>query len=272
VSDLLHVTRDGRIATVELDRPKFNTFNQMLLDDFSAVIRELGADPEVSCIVIYGAGGNFSAGYDVNPKSEGTLAFSAYATPYDDWWALRDSQKRWLEVWETPKPVISAVEGYCMGGATSLAVCTDITIVAEDAVIGWPSVPLGGGLLSPVSAWLIGPKKAKELSFIAASQFSGAEAAAMGWANEAVGTGAALDRAMELARRIVMMPLDLLRLKKLAVNRIMDIQGFREAVLFGAEWDAIAHTSPGTTTITDHIAEHGLKKTITWFGEGGAGV
>jgi enoyl-CoA hydratase len=271
VSDLLHVTREGSIATVELDRPKFNTFNQMLLDDFTVVIRRLGADPEVSCIVIHGAGGNFSAGYDVNPRSEGTLAFSAYATPYDDWWALRDSQKRWLEVWETPKPVISAVEGYCLGGATSLAVCTDITVVAEDAVIGWPSVPLGGGLLSPVSAWLIGPKKAKELSFIAASQFSGAEAAAMGWANEAVGTGAALDRAMELARRIVMMPLDLLRLKKLAVNRIMDIQGFREAVLFGAEWDAIAHTSPGTTTITDHIAEHGLKKTITWFGEGGAG-
>ena len=271
MSDLLHVTRDGRIATVELDRPKFNTFNQQLLDDFTAVIRELGEDPEVSCIVLHGAGGNFSAGYDVNPKSEGTLAFSAYATPYDDWWALRDSQKRWLEVWETPKPVISAIEGYCMGGATSLAVCTDITVVAEDAVIGWPSVPLGGGLLSPVSAWLIGPKKAKELSFIAASSFSGAEAAALGWANYAVPAGTALDRALELAGRIVMMPLDLLRLKKLALNRVMDIQGFRETVLFGAEWDAIAHTSPGTTTITDHIAEHGLKTTISWFGEGAAG-
>lgn len=271
MSDLLNVTRDGRIASVELNRPKeLNAFNQMLLDDFTAAMRELGADREVSCIVIHGAGDNFSAGYDVNPKSVGTLAFSASATPYDDWWALRDSQQRWLEVWETPKPVISAIEGYCMGGATSLAVCTDITVVAEDAVIGWPSVPLGGGLLSPVSAWLIGPKKAKELSFITASRFSGAEAAAMGWANYAVAKGTALDRALELADQIAMMPLDLLRLKKLALNRVMDIQGFREAVLFGAEWDAIAHTSPGTTTITDHIAEHGLRNTISWFRDGGA--
>lgn len=269
--DLVNVAREGRVATVELNRPqKLNAFNRMLLDDFGAALRELGSDPDVSCIIVHGAGGNFSVGYDVNPESAGTQA-SVHPTAYDDWWALRDNVQRWVQVWETPKPVLCAIEGYCMGGATMLAVCTDITIVAEDAVIGWPSVPLGGGLLSPVSAWLIGPKKAKEMSFIAASRFSGAEAAAMGWANHAVPKGTALDRAQERAAQIAMMPLDLLRLKKLALNRIMDIQGFREALLFGAEWDAIAHTAAGNTAITSHIEEHGLKDTIAWFHAGGAG-
>lgn len=268
--EFVNISREGRIALVELNRPKkLNALNRTMLDDLRDAIAQLGDDPEVSCIILHGAGSSFSVGYDVNPESDGTQA-SVHPTAYDDWWALRDNVQRWLQVWETPKPVISAIEGYCMGGATMLAVCTDITVVADDAVIGWPSVPLGGGLLSPVSAWLIGPKKAKELSFTAASSFSGKDAATMGWANESVPTGTALERAREIAAKIVMMPLDLLRLKKLALNRVMDIQGFREAVLFGAEWDAIAHTAPGTTKITEHIEQNGLKKTIAWFHEGGA--
>ena len=77
-----------------------------------------------------------------------------------------------LAVARCPKPVIAQVHGFCIGVATQMAVCCDITVVSEDAHIGWPAVPLGGGYLSPFSAWLIGPKKAKELSFIAGSRMS----------------------------------------------------------------------------------------------------
>ncbi|WP_167138543.1 enoyl-CoA hydratase-related protein [Diaminobutyricimonas sp. TR449] len=270
MTELVSTTIDGRIAHVVLDRPqKLNALNNPMLEAFSAAIAELGANDDVSVIVLSGAGGNFSVGFDVDPGN-GYSDAAADLSPYADWASLRRNIDRWLAVWDTPKPVISAIEGYCMGGATMLAVCTDITVVSETAVLGWPAIPLGGGLLSPTSAWLIGPKKAKELSFIAGSRLSGAEATALGWANHAVPAGTALERADALATSVAKMPLDLLRIKKLALNRFLDQQGFRESVLMGAEWDAIAHTSPATHTMTDKVAELGLKGAIAWFNEGAA--
>jgi len=262
---LLTIRTLGRVGYVTFDRPeKLNAMNNQLLEEFSAAIAALGADAGVSAIIISGNGRAFSVGFDVDPGNSGSDA-GAGLEPYPDWESLRRNILRWLAVWDTPKPVLSAIEGYCMGAATMLAVCTDVTIVSEDAVIGWPSIPLGGGLLSPTTAWLVGPKKAKELSFTAGSQMSGVEAAALGWANYAVPRGGALARAEEIAGQIVKVPLDLLRLKKLALNRQMDQQGFREAVLQGAEWDALAHTSQGTHRMMDEIRRRGLKGAIAWY-------
>lgn len=267
-TSLVTTTIEGRIAQVVLNRPsKLNAMNDQMLKEFSATIASLGANDDVSVIVLSGAGGNFSVGFDVDP-GHGYSEPGEGLAPYADWASLRRNIERWLAVWDTPKPVISAIEGYCMGGATMLAVCTDITVIGEHAVLGWPAIPLGGGLLSPTSAWLFGPKKAKELSFIAGSRLSGADATALGWANYAVPTGTVLERANELAAQIVKMPLDLLRIKKLALNRFLDQQGFRESVLMGAEWDAIAHTSPATHVITDKMKEVGLKGAIAWFNAG----
>lgn len=266
MSEFITTRTDGRVGYLILDRPaKLNAMNNQLLDEFSASLDRLGSDDGVSVIVITGSDRAFSVGFDVDPGNGGSDTAAGLAA-YQDWASLRRNIERWLAVWDTPKPVVSAIEGYCMGGATMLAVCTDITVVSEEAVIGWPAIPLGGGLLSPTSAWLIGPKKAKELSFIAGSRMSGTEAAALGWANYAVAKGTALARAEVLARQIAKTPLDVLRIKKLALNRHLDQRGFREAILQGAEWDALAHTADGTHTMTKKIEELGFKGAIAWFG------
>ena len=51
----------------------------------------------------------------------------------------------------------------------------------------------------------------------------------------------------------------------MAVNRVMDVQGFQEAITFGAEWDAIAHDSPGMLWISEKVRELGIKGAIEWF-------
>ncbi|BDZ47860.1 hypothetical protein GCM10025867_01010 [Frondihabitans sucicola] len=141
--EFVTTTVDGRIAQVILDRPKkLNALNDPMLVEFSEALATLGRDASVSVIVVSGAGQNFSVGYDVEP-SNGYSEAAAGLSPYADWESLRRNIDRWLAVWDTPKPVISAIEGYCMGGATMLSVCTDITVVSETAVIGWPSIPLG---------------------------------------------------------------------------------------------------------------------------------
>jgi enoyl-CoA hydratase len=132
-------------------------------------------------------------------------------------------------------------------------------------VIGWPSVPLGGGLIAPVSAWLMGPKKAKEMSYIVGSRLSGAEAFEWGWANHSVPADTLLPFVTSLAARIARTPSELLQIKKRAVNRVMDMQGFSEIMMFGAEFDAIAHDSVACEETTAQIRAHGLKETIARY-------
>jgi len=260
----VYVERDEHLATLVLNRPeKLNALDAATLDDFSEAFSTLEQDENVHCIIIQGQGRAFSVGYDVTEESHEEDRLT-----YDDWRHLRANIERWLKVWKCPKPVIASVHGYCLGGATQLAVCADITVVSRDATIGWPSLPLGGGLLSPVSCWLIGPKKAKELSFIAGSSFTGEEAVALGWANYAVEEVDLQQKSRELAGKIMKTPMDLLRIKKTALNRIMDIQGFSETILFGAELDAVAHHSNGYLEMKALITRLGLKEALKEFQDG----
>lgn len=262
---LIDIEVDGRLGWLTINRPeKLNAFNRELFEGFLTSFHELAAKDEVRCIILKGAGRAFSVGVDIDSDRDEKRNRDRVTT-LEDWIAHREIVLRWLEVWRCPKPVIAAVHGYCMGVATQLAVFCDLTVVARDAVIGWPSLPLGGGLLGTVSCWLIGPKKAKELSYTAGSRLTGEEAAELGWANYAVEASEVEARARALGERIAKTPPDLLRLKKLALNRVMDIQGFSEAVTFGAEWDAIAHDSPGMLRIDEKVRELGIKRAIEWF-------
>jgi len=59
-----------------------------------------------------------------------------------------------------------------------------------------------------------------------------------------------------------------LALQKLAINRTQEAQGFRQALLQGAEVDAIAHASPAVRTVNRHIADNGLKDALAAFRRG----
>lgn len=258
---LVHVDRfdDDRYAVVTMNRPeKLNAFNGQLLDDLFEALGSLSDDDAISSVVIRGSGGNFSAGYDV---------VSGYSAPsaYQDWRNLQAKIDLWEQIWRYPKPLIAAVEGHCLGGATMLVACCDLVIVAENANVGWPSIPLGGGLLSPVSLWHVGMRKAKELSYIAGNAMTGVEAADLGWANASVPDDEVEHAAASMARRVGKTPLDLLYLKKNALNRVFDRQGFTEALRAGAEWDAISHTATSIDEVKAQMSELGFKGAIKHF-------
>lgn len=260
VSTVLY-EQDGAVAVLTLNRPdKLNAFNAELLSDLMAGLARAGADEAVRVVVLKGAGRAFSAGYDVAPGAHSPHEKGITRDRED----LQGMIDKWLQVYEFPKPIVAQVHGFCIAGATMLAICCDITLVAEDARIRWPSLPLGGGLISTMWCWLVGPKKAREMSYIAGSEMSGVEAHQWGWANRAVPAAELETAAMAMARAIARTPPDLLRLKKLAINRIMDIQGFRTAAMFGAEWDSIAHFGPGATETAEKIREVGVKGAIAW--------
>lgn len=253
---------EHRYAVVTMERAeKLNAFNKELLGDLFVALNELKDDDAISSIIIEGSNGNFSAGYDV------VTSYTA-PTAYQDWRKLQDSIDLWEQIWKFPKPIIAAVEGHCLGGATMLVACCDLVVVAEDANIGWPSIPLGGGLLSTVSLFHVGMRKAKELSYIAGNGMTGVEAAELGWANRTAPKGQVTADAESMARRVGKTPLDLLYLKKTALNRVFDRQGFTDALRAGAEWDSISHTAESIDAVKEQMRELGFKGAIKHFTEG----
>ena len=266
--DTIRLEREGPISWLVLNRPERHTaLSAAMLRELSASLAWLAADEATHVIVIRGEGRSFCSGYDV--RDEGRNPSAPGADILSDLTRLQGNIRTFLEIWDLPKPVVAAVHGHCLAGATQLCLFCDITIVAEDATIGWPVIPLGGGYLSPLFALSVGPKRAKQMSYVVGSEITGETAADWGWANYAVPAADLLDDVRAMATAIARTPPELLRLKKAAINRVVELSGFRTAVLLGAETDAILHESAAVKAVRQLVADEGLKAAATRFREGG---
>lgn len=259
----IRLDADGALTWLTLNRPdKLNAMSKPLLEEFSSALATLADDEATRVIAIRGAGRAFSAGYDIERSDE-----AAEVDIVDDYLTHVGYLNRFLEIWDHPKPVIAAVHGYCLAGATQLCTFCDITVVAEDAVVGWPSLPLGGGYISPLWVPLVGPKRAKQMSFVPGSRISGKTASDWGWANYAVPAAELEANVRQLASEIARIPTSTLRMKKMAINRVADAMGFRNIVPMGAETDALLHYSQAVKELASLIQENGLKRAIAIFNE-----
>lgn len=258
----IQVVHDGPLSWIVLNRPdKANALSGEMLDEFSDALARL-TDTGGPIIGIRGAGKGFCSGYDVDqvgtPKA---------ADPVADRERLARNINRYLAIWDHPKPVIAAVHGYCIAGATQLCVFCDITIVAEDARIGEPALPLGGGYIAPLWAPLVGPKRAKEMALVPGAAIDGRTAVEWGFANHAVPADEVVTTVEAMAARMARIPADVLRIKKLSVNRTMDAMGVRTAAAQVPEMDALLHLSPSVLQLREWIGEVGLKAAIAEFRE-----
>jgi len=254
---------EGRVGTITLNRPeKLNALSRKMSAECRQALDAFADDDAVRVIVLKGAGRAFCAGADLSPS--GATVSGPHSVP-EDAFGIASGVEAWLHVWHHPKPVIGQVHGFCIGGGAHIASFCDLVITAEDAVIGWPKLPVGGGFISPVWSWFVGPRRAKQLSFMVGNTFSGADAAAMGWANFAVPAEQLETRVREVADRIARVPSDILRLKKEAINTTADLQGFSTSIRLTAAWDALAHASPNVEFIRQKIRELGLRGAIAWF-------
>jgi enoyl-CoA hydratase len=259
--DLVLLDKQERVGTLTLNRPeKLNAMNPTLLEEFSEAIASVGADEEIKVLIIRGAGRAFSAGYD--------LAGGGGAKTVDaDRTELQKMIERWLSLRELPKPVIAMVHGYCLAGASQICACSDVIFMADDARLGFPSLPAGAGFVSSMWNWMVGPHRTKYMAFLPGSQISGKEAEAMGFATRTFPAETLEAETYQYARRVAKVPAEKLRLEKLTINRAMDLQGFRTAVLAGAEYDAIFHFGSGNDEIRRVRKERGLRGAIQWYEE-----
>lgn len=252
------------IGTLTLNRPeKLNAMNPQLIAEFSEALTQIDQDSEIKVVVIRGAGRAFSTGYDLTGGLAG--GGSERFTIDDDQRFLQRYVEHWLRLRDLPKPVISMVHGYCLAGATQLCVSSDIIFVAEDAQIGFPSIPAGAGYVSSFWNWMVGPHRTKYLAFLPGSRITGKEAEAMGFATRAFPPARLESETYDYARRVARVPAQKLRLEKAAINRAMDLRGFRVSVQAGSEFDAIFHFGPGNEEIRGVQKERGLRGAIQWY-------
>ena len=252
------------IGTLTLNRPeKLNAMTPTLIEEMGEALTEVEKDPEIRVLIIRGAGRAFCTGYDLTVGLGG--ASGERYTLDSDQRSLQHYVEHWLRLRDLPKPVISMVHGYCLAGGSQLAISTDMIFVAENASIGFPSIPAGAGYVSSFWNWMVGPHRTKYLAFLPGSRISGKEAEAIGFATRAFPAESLERETYDYATRVTKVPAQKLRLEKLAINRAMDVRGFRTTVLAGAEFDAIFHFGPGNEEIRAVQKERGLRGAIQWY-------
>ena len=145
---------------ITLNRPKaYNALNLAQWREITAALRDAESDPAIRVVVLPGAGGNFSAGYDLT-AAMGELGGDAP----DDWrnYVTVGNETCWT-VWRLKKPVIAAVRGYCLGGAFELAMACDFVLASEGAKFGEPEIRFSDVPPFLISPWVMGMRQAKDL-------------------------------------------------------------------------------------------------------------
>jgi enoyl-CoA hydratase len=145
------VERDGHILTLTLNRPeRMNALSGAMLIRMYDAFVEASSNPDIRCIILTGAGGNFCSGADLkamagdgggtDPEVDVTARMSA--DPEIHWKAL-------LRNYRPSKPIIAAVEGVAIAGGTELLQATEIRVAAKSARFGvsevrWSLYPMAG--------------------------------------------------------------------------------------------------------------------------------
>jgi enoyl-CoA hydratase len=254
--------RRGAVALLTLNRPdKLNAINAAMIAALDAAMDAAEADDAVRAIVVAGAGRAFSAGFDLDMGTgEGP------ADPATVRRALEEDFRIIMRFWDSPKPTVAAVHGYCLGSSLELAVACDLTVAALDCRFGEPEVKFGSGIVALLLPWLAGPKAAKYLLLTGEDRATAAEMQAVGLVNRVVPATAVLDEAVALAARVAANDAQAVRLTKRAINRSLDIGGMRQALLAALDIDVEIETNETAESreFNQILKRDGAKAAIAW--------
>lgn len=157
---VINYWKDGHIAFIEMNDPPANTYTHEMMRQLDEAILDARFDGEVEVIVLAGAGEKFfSAGANINMLNS--------VTPEFKYMFCLHANETLSRLEQTPKLVIAALNGHCVGGGMEIAMAADIRIARKDAgKIGLPEVALGvlpgtGG--TQRLARLVGKSRALEL-------------------------------------------------------------------------------------------------------------
>ncbi|HWL94688.1 MAG TPA: enoyl-CoA hydratase-related protein [Phycisphaerae bacterium] len=186
---------DGAVAMLRLNRPDvLNALNIPLMDQLIGMLESIDSDPAVRCVVLTGNDRAFAAGADIKEMADASVV-----DMYE-----RNNLARWERIRKVRKPIIAAVNGFCLGGGCELAMHCDMIVAGEGAQFGQPEINLGvipgaGGTQRLTRE--AGKFRAMEL--ILTGRFFGAkEAASFGLVTRVVPDALVVEESMKIAMDI----------------------------------------------------------------------
>jgi enoyl-CoA hydratase len=240
---------DGAVSTLTLNRPeRLNTITNALAGDFRAALAEAQADPAVRVIRLKGAGRAFCAGYDIDWGAESMQEAEGDAPwdPMADLAMMSRFVDTYMSLWRSPKPVVAQVHGFCVGGGTDFALCSDLIVCAEDCRIGYPPARVWGSPTTAMWTYRLGLERSKRL-LLTGDPLDGRRAVEWGLASECHPEAELDAAALALCRRVAMLPANQLHMMKVLVNQVIEQMGLHTTQLIGTLLDGAArHTPEGT--------------------------
>lgn len=249
--------QEGPIVTITLNRPeKLNALSDELMYELGDAFDKIQADASVRVVILTGAGRAFSAGYDISPRDKPLQTVQ-------DWrdHATRAGRDVVMKMWDLRVPVITAVNGYALGGACDIVLASDITIMAEHAKVGEPEVRMVSAPPTQIMPWVIGMKKAKEL-LLTGDMIDAEEAYRLGIANKVVPAGSLMDEARHFASRLALVPPVSIEMNKRAINHAYEVMGLKNAIAYGVEIFTLLLKTMESAEFGALIAEKGLKAAL----------
>jgi enoyl-CoA hydratase len=198
------IEHEGPLVIITLNRPRrLNAFTGAMLAIIADACAAADADDEVRCIILTGAGGNFSAGADLRAMAsasgdDGAETGVRYET------APSYVERGFLKTGRPMKPIIAAVEGVAIAGGTEILLGTDIRVAGQGARFGvsearWSLYPLMGSAVRLPRQ--ISYTKAAEI-LLTGKHISAREAEQIGLVGQVVPDGTTLEKAKEIAAQI----------------------------------------------------------------------
>lgn len=132
----LSIEISEKIAVVKIKNPPWNCLSGELLMNLDSCQKELNQNKEVKVIVITGDGRLFASGADVVEMGRCKTAEQAKGMS-------QLGQRVFINIENSPKPVIAAINGLCLGGGVELALSCHIRIASDQAVLAMPEIYLG---------------------------------------------------------------------------------------------------------------------------------
>ena len=276
------------IAIVTLNRPdKMNTLTENVVQGVADAIDRGTASRAVRAIVLRGAGRALSAGYDLNPDGGADIE-NGWTNPFDApgpapragaWDPVRDLQlmghnvKRFMKIWECPKPVLGQIHGWAVGGATDLILCCDLLYMAEDAYVGYAPSRIFGTPTTMIWVYRLGLEHAKQF-LLSGDAIDADTAYRIGLVSHVCPADEIEARIDAHARRFEHIPANQLALNKLLINQTFENMGLRTTQLLGTLFDGVTRHTEEAYQWMESIETHGFREVIAErdapFGDYGA--
>lgn len=269
---VLYEERDS-LAIITLNRPeKLNTLNEDVIQGIADSVDAATASPDVSAIVLRGAGRTFTAGYDLNP-GEGRRGFPARFgarqvehrpgawDPVRDYAFMGHNMKRFMKLWECPKPVVAQLHGYALGGGTDLILCADLIFMAEDAIIGYPPSRVYGTPTTMMWVYRLGLEHARQF-LLSGDQIDAATALRIGLVSKVFPLDRLPEETERYARRFANIPANQLALNKMLINQAYENMGLRTTQMFGTLFDGVTRHTEEALRWQESFREIGFRETI----------